>query len=169
MRVDYALIFTVFAMVVLVLLGQPALALLAGLAGILFIGASGDSYRKFEDVGVPEPGEYPKWDFWKEVLEKSGEFFGKQAKTFLRTEQLVDQWSSWLKKGIWKAKGGSIHMFGPFATNIPEDYLKIGGATALLQQAEMLAKLKETDPELYKKVMELYQKKLESMLKGDED
>lgn len=188
MRVDYALILTVLAMVLLVLLKQPALALLAGLLGILVIGATGETYRRFEDVGVPEAGDYPKWDFWKEVLEKSGEFLGKQSKTFLRTEQLVDQWSSWMKKKVYGAESSKIWMFGPYATNLPEDYIKIGGATALLQQLDKIAAYKGaliaklSDPnlpadlrnavkkelELVEKIEEKYKEKLEDLLKKED-
>ncbi len=137
MRTDKALIFTLAAMVFLVLAGYPLLAMLAGLLGVILIAVEGDSYRSFKDVEVPKAGDYPKFDFWKGLLKDTGEFTGKLLKTFARTEQAVDKWSGWVKKGIYGPGGDtSIYMYGPFAMVLPKGAEKYAMALSGLQTLE---------------------------------
>lgn len=122
-------------MVFFVLIGYPWLAMLSGLLGVLLIAIEGDSYRSFNDVEVPKAGDYPKFDFWKDLVKDTAEFTGKLMKTYLHTEQPVDKWSSFVKKWVYGAKGGdtSIYMYGPFAMVLPKGAEKYAMAVSGLQ------------------------------------
>ena len=137
MRIDKALIVTLAAMVFFVIVGYPLLSLLAGLLGVILIAAEGGEYKSFADVEVPKAGDYPKFDFWKDLMKETGEFTGKLLKTFARTEQAVDKWSSWIKKKVYGAGGDtSIYMYGPFAMVLPKGVEKFATALSGLQTLE---------------------------------
>lgn len=149
MRLDIALVITIVAMVFLVAVGYPVLAILAGLLGVLFIGASGERYQKFEDVGVPKAGDYPKWDFWKDLVSDTGTFLGKLSKTFLRTEQPVDQWSDFMKKTVYgDSSDTGIYMYGPFGMVLPKSFAKdmhkMSQVSVLYQQLSQISALEKT-------------------------
>lgn len=174
MELDKALIVTVAVMVLLVLLGQPGLAVLAGLLGVLFIGASGSRYVSFKDVGLPEPGGYPGFEFWKELVKETGEFLGKQTKKYLRTEQAVDAWSSWVKKAVYENQVSFPYWFqyGPFAMNVEKDFAQaLQNATIFNIYANQLRHLREIgaiDEKTYKELMKKLAETLEKYAKTED-
>lgn len=152
MRLDSVLITMVVGMAFFVYLGYPSLALLLGLLGVLYIGMNGDQYASFKEVEVPAAGDYPKFEFWKGLVEDSAKFLGGQTKKFTRIGEGVDAWSGFMKKKVFGGGGSAIYMLGPMAMNLPDDALtnmaRLGvdkaAAEALVQLYNTKMRLLET-------------------------
>ncbi len=163
MRLDMALVVTVAAMVFFVLIGQPLLAMLAGLAAILFIGVSGERYKSFGPVEVPGAGPYPGLDVWKDLLKDFAEFTGKLSNQLLGTAIAYDRLKKYVKKNIYKESGGGgldIMMIGPHAYLLPEEAPKeLWKHTTQIALAHQIAALERSRTELleqYNKLLEIY-------------
>lgn len=163
MRLDMALVVTVAAMVLLVLLEQPLLAMIVGLAGILFIGVSGERYKSFQDVGIPGAGPYPGFNTWVDMVKGFAEFTGKLSNQLLGTAIAYNKVKKFVKKNMYKEKGGGgmdIMMIGPHAYLLPEDAPKeLWKHTAGIALAQQIAALERSRTELlqqYNKLLEQY-------------
>ncbi|HIP74223.1 MAG TPA: hypothetical protein EYH14_01050 [Euryarchaeota archaeon] len=176
---EKAVVILIALVVGLTVLGYPWLAVILAFGGALAIAAMPATRstpdrppeRKWEDVPVPEAGEYPGWDFWVKHVEKATETAMDALRLGTGIQYLSDEIGDFWKKKVWDADVPIMWVMTPWGpmsvnkkANLAVLYQLITEAYAV--QARIAnAKDPEEVKELQKKLLEI-RKRIENAYLG---